>query len=84
MFQLQLFFLLHCDRNVALPRHKFVTGATLLQLAGKWWGIFRTGSENGGMHSKLTIENKIIWLQKLFQLKTRKIRYFPQANNYFR
>jgi hypothetical protein len=35
MFQLQLFFLLHCDewdRIVALPRHKFVTGATLLQL----------------------------------------------------
>jgi hypothetical protein len=31
MFQLQLFFLLHCDewdRVVALPRHKFVTGAT--------------------------------------------------------
>jgi hypothetical protein len=35
MFQLQLFFWLHCDewdRVVALPRHKFVTGATLLQL----------------------------------------------------
>ena len=35
MFQLQLFFLLHCDewdRVVALSRHKFVTGATLLQL----------------------------------------------------
>jgi hypothetical protein len=35
MFQLQFFFLLHCDewdRVVALPRHKFVTGATLLQL----------------------------------------------------
>ena len=35
MFQLQLFFLLHCeewDRVVVLPRHKFVTGATLLQL----------------------------------------------------
>ena len=35
MFQLQLFFLLHCDewdRVVALPRHKFVTGATLLQV----------------------------------------------------
>ena len=35
MFQLQLFFLPHCDewdRVVALPRHKFVTGATLLQL----------------------------------------------------
>jgi hypothetical protein len=35
MFQLQLFFLLHSDewdRVVALPRHKFVTGATLLQL----------------------------------------------------
>ena len=31
------FFLLHCDewdRVVALPRHKFVTGATLLQLVG--------------------------------------------------
>jgi hypothetical protein len=35
MFQLQLFFLLHCDewdRVVALPIHKFVKGATLLQL----------------------------------------------------
>ena len=35
MFQLLLFFLLHCDewdRVVALPRHKFVRGATLLQL----------------------------------------------------
>ena len=35
MFQLQFFFLLHCDewdRVVALPRHKFVTGATLSQL----------------------------------------------------
>ena len=31
------FFLLHCDewdRVVALPRHKFVTEATLLQLKG--------------------------------------------------
>ena len=38
MFQLQLFFLLHCDewdRVVALPRYKFVTGATLLQLIMK-------------------------------------------------
>ena len=37
MFQLQLFFPFHCnewDRVVALPRHKFVTGATLLQLPG--------------------------------------------------
>jgi hypothetical protein len=35
MFQLQLFLLFHCDewdRVVALPRHKFFTGATLLQL----------------------------------------------------
>ena len=34
------FFLLHCDEwdhVVALPRHKFVTGATLLQL-GDWAG----------------------------------------------
>jgi hypothetical protein len=40
------FFLLHCDeldRVVALPRHKFVTGATLLQLgcgALKLWSHF--------------------------------------------
>ena len=38
MFQLQLFFcsipgiVTNGDRVVALPRHKFVTGATLLQL----------------------------------------------------
>ena len=33
-----IFFLLHCDewdRVVALPRHKFVTGATLLQLVSE-------------------------------------------------
>jgi hypothetical protein len=33
------FFLLHCDewdRVVALPRHKFVTGITLLQLGLHW------------------------------------------------
>jgi hypothetical protein len=48
MFQLQLFFLLHCDewdRVVALPRHKFVTGATLLQLG--WSPIF-SGNYGGG------------------------------------
>ena len=36
MFQLQLFspsIVTNGDRVVALPRHKFVTGATLLQLA---------------------------------------------------
>jgi len=34
------FFLFHCDewdRVVALPRHKFVTWATLLQLALPQW-----------------------------------------------
>ena len=34
------FFLLHCDewdRVVALPRHKYVTGATLLQLG--WYEL---------------------------------------------
>ena len=33
------FFLLHCvegDHVVALPRHKFVTGATLLQLSTEY------------------------------------------------
>ena len=37
------FFLLHCDewdRVVALPRHKFVTGATLLQLGGGGGGVW--------------------------------------------
>ena len=36
MFQLQLFFAPYdeWDRVVALPRHTFVTGATLLQLGG--------------------------------------------------
>jgi uncharacterized protein YmfQ (DUF2313 family) len=37
------FFLLHCDewdRVVALPRHKFVTGATLLQLRGSQLSMF--------------------------------------------
>jgi hypothetical protein len=44
MFQQQLFFLLHCDewdRVVALPRHKFVTGATLLQLDGQRMSYIR-------------------------------------------
>jgi len=43
MFQLQLIFLLHCDewdRVVALTRHKFVTGATLLQLGGLMSSFF--------------------------------------------
>jgi hypothetical protein len=43
------FFLLHCDkwdRVVALPRHKFVTGATLLQLVGPDRGSNRTGGEH--------------------------------------
>ena len=51
MFQLQLFFLLHCDewdRVVALPRHKFVTGATLLQLGSTVTVVRLPGaSENG-------------------------------------
>ena len=45
------FFLLHCDewyRVVALPRHKFVTGATLLQLVGRQSAIH---TENSGFAS---------------------------------
>ena len=41
------FFLLHCDewdRIVALPRHKFVTGATLLQLTIHHVLLHRAGS----------------------------------------
>ena len=46
MFQLQLFFLLFCDEwdlVVALPKHKFVTGATLLQLDWKVRASFKNG-----------------------------------------
>ena len=53
------FFLLHCDewdRVVALPRHKFVTGATLLQLGiarnDRWFAYLHI--QNGG--------SKIIWI----------------------
>jgi hypothetical protein len=38
------FLLLHCDewdRVVALPRHKFVTGATLLQLHSTYANILK-------------------------------------------
>ena len=45
------FFLLHCDewdRVVALPRHKFVTGATLLQLAA----AILMGEENEKVRGK--------------------------------
>ena len=48
MFQLQRFFLLHCDewdRVVALPRHKFVTGATLLQLIFPRQPVPKTGCQ---------------------------------------
>ena len=41
-----IYFLLHCDewdRFVAPPRHKYVTGATLLQLGGPAF-IFKCGS----------------------------------------
>ena len=47
------FFLLHCDewdRVVALPRHKFVTGATLLQLGG------------GGLNKTCFYKQKVYWI----------------------
>jgi hypothetical protein len=43
------FILLHCgewDRVVALPRHKFVTGATLLQLRN---ALIEFGTQNNGI-----------------------------------
>jgi hypothetical protein len=48
------FFLLHCDewdRVVALPRHKIVTGATLLQL-----GVTQTRA--GAIHMKFSMTGK--------------------------
>jgi uncharacterized protein YmfQ (DUF2313 family) len=53
MFQLQLFFLLHCDewdRVVALPRHKYVTGATLLQLTKHYTENLRSSNSNPTKH----------------------------------
>ena len=44
-----IFVLLHCDewdRVVALPRHKFVTGTTLLQLYG-YGQIYISGGATG-------------------------------------
>ena len=69
MFQLQLFFLLHCDewdRVVALPRHKFVTGATLLQLiliqSKKCIALYITrGSVSLTFHSALRKLNNCLW-----------------------
>jgi hypothetical protein len=61
------FFLLHCDewdRVVALPRHKFVTGDTLLQLQNDCAASINAFKcENGrvvtiGKHSRL---NRQIW-----------------------
>jgi hypothetical protein len=54
------FFLPHCDewdRVVALPRHKFVTGATLLQLGGD------KHSEIDGCNISKTISFKF-WILK--------------------
>ena len=50
------FFLLHCDewdRVVALPRHKFVTAATLLQLAA----AILMGEENEKVRGKKVRKN---------------------------
>jgi hypothetical protein len=56
MFQLQLFFLLHCDewdRVVALPIHTLVTGATLLQLL---WHLSRKCNQTKSVcHSIITL-----------------------------
>ena len=49
-------FLLHCDewdRVVALPRHKFVTAATLLQLAA----AILMGEENEKVRGKKVRKN---------------------------
>jgi len=43
-----IYFLLHCDewdRFVAPPRHKFVTGATLLQLYFMYCLIYVTNTQ---------------------------------------
>ena len=62
------FFLLHCDkwdRVVALPRHKFVTRATLLQLEGN---VRQTW-----LHFHI---NQNVWKIKTFSLNFTKISYW--------
>ena len=67
MFQLQLFFLLHCDewdRVVALPRHKFVTGATLLQLGnGHLVTIYMSFNDSSNIRF-----NNILLVSSVYQL----------------
>ena len=89
MFQLQRFFLLHCDewdRVVALPRHKFVTGATLLQLG--YYYIRKTGLQKflefggesrgnkAGLYCTSTLKqynrHAITKLKHIIQAKSRK------------
>ena len=61
------FFLLHCDewdRVVALPRHKFVTGATLLQLI----------LPDRGMNQQLSVPEAITPTIKKLMLLNNNIR----------
>jgi hypothetical protein len=75
------FFLLHCDewdRVVALPRHKFVTGDTLLQLSTPhvryiWSCVYFVSAElqrgpirHNGAKKKLQLKHKT----SLFTLQT--------------
>jgi hypothetical protein len=89
MFQLQLSFLLHCDewdRIVALLRHKFVTGATLLQLVKLVKCDHRNRMKrvtlNNILHVKLNcnkqcyehVSNTVV--DKFFRVKDRKIEFY--------
>ena len=78
MFQLQHFFLLHCDewdRVVALPRHKFVTGATLLQLE-KTEGPIKNGQsrETGNTKNKTIVATQNLNLLIQISVKIDRVQ----------
>ena len=59
MFKTATFFLLHCDEwdhVVSLPRHKFVTGATLLQLGQDYAGDTEQKIQGGDTEQKISSE----------------------------
>ena len=65
------FFLLHCDewnRVVALPRHKFVTGATLLQLGKR----VITVSRHSCVRISQKIQSQTLHINNILQEKVAK------------
>ena len=87
MFQLQLFFLLHCDewdRVVALPRNKFVTGATLLQLVLYGYSYVFSSSNKTYRHDITELLSKVAFNtinHQLYLVQRKRIKTTGQNNS---